>query len=63
MKVVFVGNNQNIHHLTDTCQAIEYQVFGILYQDYWDSFTDFYVDRDEVAFLQQSIIECLTTNS
>jgi hypothetical protein len=31
--------------------------------DYWDPLTDFYVDRDEVALLQQSIIDCLTTKS
>ena len=31
--------------------------------DYWDPTTDFYVDRDEVAILQQSIIDCLTQKS
>lgn len=29
--------------------------------DYWDPTTDFYVERDDVALLQQSIIDCLTT--
>ena len=37
----------------------------VLYYDpkageYWDPRTDFYVDRDEVAFLQQTIFDCLT---
>lgn len=31
--------------------------------DYWDPITDFYVDRNEVALLQQSIIDCLTTKA
>ena len=28
--------------------------------DYWDPRTDFYVDRTEVAQLQQTIFDCLT---
>jgi hypothetical protein len=28
--------------------------------DYWDPRTDFYVDRTEVAELQQTIFDCLT---
>jgi hypothetical protein len=40
----------------------------VLYYDpragnYWDPLTDFYVDGDEVALLQQSIIDCLTIKS
>jgi hypothetical protein len=31
--------------------------------DYWDPTTDFYVDRDEVALLQQMIFNCLTQKS
>jgi hypothetical protein len=37
----------------------------VLYYDpraggYWDPRTDFYVDREEVAQLQQTIFDCLT---
>ena len=31
--------------------------------DYWDPTTDFYVNRDEVALLQHSILDCLTQKS
>jgi len=31
--------------------------------DYYDPRTDFYVDRAEVADLQQQIMDCLTQNS
>jgi len=31
--------------------------------DYWDPTTDFYVDRDEVALLQQMIFDRLTQKS
>ena len=41
---------------------------AVLYYDpkageYWDPRTDFYVDRDDVAVLQQQIIDCLTQKS
>lgn len=39
----------------------------VLYYDprqgeYWDPRTDFYVDRDEVAFLQQSIFDVVSAH-